>query len=202
MNTCRNIVSYPKTECWSLYVLGNTTRTNARCIPLFKRMSIRRAHPSRESHRVYDHQVTNALQSSLYLARHLYCPFIHTLRSLMNVVSQAMLDVKGIGLVPPNPPLSKPYMTGLLVGYAALSEYLWARVLTYLLQENNSTVNVLPHYAVIDLGFDMYVYPGEEWMAPAMNGTQKELYVNASTPPPQGLLERRCWLERHIAETV
>lgn len=83
---------------------------------------------------------------------------------------QAFLDVKGIGLQPPYPPVNRPYMTGLLVGYEALCEYMMAHVAASILQANNSTIGMVEHYAVIDPGFDIIIQPGAQWLAPALNG--------------------------------
>lgn len=98
-----------------------------------------------------------------------------------------MLDVKGIGLPPPAAPLSKEYMSGLLVAYEALMEYSWARVAERVLAEHpECNVTLLPHYAVIDLGFDLVVYADDPpWMAPVMNGLLPlhplQLYTTALT---------------------
>jgi hypothetical protein len=81
-----------------------------------------------------------------------------------------MLDVKGVGLVPPNPPISQPYLTGLLPIHEAVAEFMWATVVQRILDDESdseSDVRVLAHYAVIDLGFDIVVYPNTTWLAPA-----------------------------------
>lgn len=73
--------------------------------------------------------------------------------------------------MPPQPPISRPAKTGLLFIYEALSEYAWARVAERILEASNSSVQVLPHYAAIDLGFDLIVHPNTKWAAPAKSGT-------------------------------
>ncbi len=80
-----------------------------------------------------------------------------------------MLDVKGIGLVPPTPPISQPYLTLAFVHtvYEALAEFMWAPVVQHILDKSGSHVRALPHYAVIDLGVDVIVYPNTTWHSPA-----------------------------------
>jgi hypothetical protein len=94
-----------------------------------------------------------------------------------------MLDVKGVGLVPPNPPISQPYLTGLLPIYEAVAEFMWATVVQRILDESesDSDVRVLPHYAVIDLGFDIVVYPNTTWLSPA-KGRLPERTVSTFSP--------------------
>jgi hypothetical protein len=78
-----------------------------------------------------------------------------------------MLDVKGVGLVPPSLPISQPYLTGVLPIYEAVAEFMWATVVQRILDNSGSNVRVLPHYAVLDLGFDIVVYPNTTWLSPA-----------------------------------
>ncbi|ELR14253.1 uncharacterized protein ACA1_327380 [Acanthamoeba castellanii str. Neff] len=91
-----------------------------------------------------------------------------------------MLDVKGVGLVPPNPPISQAYLTGVLPIYEAVAEFMWATVVQRILDESGSNVRVLPHYAVIDLGFDIVVYPNTTWLSPAKGTVGAALLVRAA----------------------
>lgn len=93
-----------------------------------------------------------------------------------------MLDVKGVGLVPPNPPISQAYLTGVLPIYEAVAEFMWATVVQRILDESGSNVRVLPHYAVIDLGFDIVVYPNTTWLSPAKGTDNRNTHLEWHFP--------------------
>jgi hypothetical protein len=76
------------------------------------------------------------------------------------MLTKPLLDVKGTGKssssleIPTND-------SGLMTVFEALEEFLWSKVVAIMLKQNNSALGVVPHYAVLDLGFDVTLPKGK-----------------------------------------
>ena len=87
------------------------------------------------------------------------------LRDAVSVAGGGELDLKGVGVGPGRSPARGDHSDGLMTLENALQEYVVERLLSAILTHAGATVRTLPHYAILDTGFDGFTSAGEQFPA-------------------------------------